>query len=146
MNEVVNKLTRRQIRYILFRRKTEALEGVAAPDTPEALAVYEFYSSQRKFPGFDEFGDTWDIGIDDLDTMILRPEKWWLFGIGREHIVKRKHQNEDGVAEGGKVLLRKGFARQIERDGFSADEFRRVGFQVDYQKILHSMEDRRQWR
>ncbi len=54
---------RRKIRYILFRLKKKEDEGVPVR-TPAGFK--KFYSDQKWFDGWENFGVTWDVG-DPLD-------------------------------------------------------------------------------
>ena len=53
-------MTRKQIRYLLFRLKSDS-EGVSkAPALPKGFK--KSFSSQKKFQGWNNFGVTWDVG------------------------------------------------------------------------------------
>ena len=58
---------RKQVRYWLFRLKTEADGGPAAQDVPRGLRGY--YKKQEWFDGWENFGVTWDVAAEDpLET------------------------------------------------------------------------------
>lgn len=53
-------MTRKQIRYLLFRLKTQTDEGL---DTPKLNKGFKkSFESQKKFQGWSSFGVTWDVG------------------------------------------------------------------------------------
>ncbi|MEX2010501.1 MAG: hypothetical protein WD874_01710 [Parcubacteria group bacterium] len=60
----MDKLTRRNIRYICFRLKSEAQGGVKAVGDgimEHVEEVKEHMSEQADFGGWDKFGVTWDV-------------------------------------------------------------------------------------
>ncbi len=60
----MDKLTRRNIRYICFRLKTEALEGIEAVGDgimEHVAEVKEHMADQSDFGGWEKFGVTWDV-------------------------------------------------------------------------------------
>lgn len=62
----MDELTRRNVRYLCFRLKDEALGGVEA--TGDGILVHvdevkEHMSEQSDFGGWDKFGITWDVDV-----------------------------------------------------------------------------------
>ncbi len=62
----MEKLTRRQFRYICFRLANEALGGAAADKTDRGVMKYvdkvkAHVEGQEDFGGWDKFGKTWDM-------------------------------------------------------------------------------------
>lgn len=60
----MNDLTRRNVRYICFRLRTEALGGVKATGDGILTHVQEIkdhMSEQSYFGGWEKFGVTWDV-------------------------------------------------------------------------------------
>ena len=53
-------MTRKQIRYLLFRIRTAAEGGSECPEPPENFK--KSFESQAKFLGWPSFGVTWDVG------------------------------------------------------------------------------------
>lgn len=53
-------MNRKQIRYNLFRLKTEAEGGTKAPKLEKGFK--KSFESQKKFQGWISFGVTWDVG------------------------------------------------------------------------------------
>jgi len=62
-------MTRRQLRYWLFRFKTETEEdGVSAEGSPEGLR--EKFEDMEWFQGWANFGITWDVHLEDFHRII----------------------------------------------------------------------------
>lgn len=139
-------LSRKDIRYVLFRKRLELLEGT--PDSPKlaptsdvANAIYEYYQKQPGFTGFDQFETHWDIGIDDMTTMLSRPGKWWLFGISKLRIVTRLSHHTETIDDAMYHLSRNGFIdnpTQYESAAYAVSR-------ADYVKILELVEIRKTW-
>lgn len=53
-------MERKEIRYKLFRLKTQAEGGNKAPKMPKGFK--KTFESQKKFQGWLSFGVTWDVG------------------------------------------------------------------------------------
>lgn len=53
-------MLRKEIRYKLFRLKTEAEGGAKAPEMDKGFK--KSFEAQKKFQGWMSFGVTWDIG------------------------------------------------------------------------------------
>ena len=53
-------MTRKQIRYLLFRLKTQTESGVETPKLPKGFR--KSFTTQKKFQGWTSFGVTWDVG------------------------------------------------------------------------------------
>jgi len=68
----MEELTRRNIRYICFRLKSEMLgesEAVGDGIMEHVLEVKEHMESQDKFGGWDKFGITWDV--DEISFLVV---------------------------------------------------------------------------
>ena len=110
-----SNLTRRQLRYLLFRIQSdnvkakeisEVLRGwgmkTSNSDATELLEKHkEHYETQEGFSGWEYFAAPnvekgWDIGIDknDIDTKIMRPEKWWAFNRPIDKLVSRNNRDD----------------------------------------------------
>ena len=63
-------LTKRQIRYLCFRLRTEAQGGVKADNIPKGFK--ENFEKQECFTSWDKFGDNWDINISNPTQAISR--------------------------------------------------------------------------
>jgi len=61
-------MTRRQVRYWLFRFRTEAEGGASSKGAPRGLRKH--YEDHPHFGGWDSFGMTWDISADDVEVII----------------------------------------------------------------------------
>lgn len=127
---------RKAIRYALYRIKAEKLEDVEPLETDLCDAVRKFFRKQPNFDGWVNFDETWDIGIDDLDTMVLRPAKWWLFGISKTTIVMRG-EAVDSSNVGNSKFLKEGYAERNEQQPTRVD--------INYSKILTNCEERKSW-
>lgn len=167
--KVIQDLKRRKIRYILFRTKWEELEGTD-PVLPEEvdLTIGQIKAIRRhfitnEFP-IEGFETEWDIGIDDIDTMVNRKGKYWLFGIDKFVHVHRPKKRflvpypEVVDEESGEVIKRAGVKEEIrefvdsENDGIAfmrqhgfAKELSENRWDYDYQKILEGCPDRTTW-
>lgn len=69
----MDKLTRRNIRYICFRIQTEVNGGAKAEKEKEGIMqfvdeVKEHMEEQEDFGGWDKFGKTWDV--DDKSPLV----------------------------------------------------------------------------
>ena len=53
-------MTRKQIRYLLFRLKNELENGVPVGGLPDNFKAA--FIHQKKFQGFNNFGVSWDVG------------------------------------------------------------------------------------
>jgi hypothetical protein len=63
---------RKQVRYWLFRLKTEADGGPKAVGVPRGLRAY--FKKAEWFDGWENFGVTWDVESDDPTTTRPRYE------------------------------------------------------------------------
>lgn len=73
----MDKLTRRNIRYICFRLQTEATGGVKAEKEVEGIMqfvdeVRDHMEQQADFDGWNNFGKTWDVGEKSFLVAVLR--------------------------------------------------------------------------
>jgi hypothetical protein len=161
---------RRGIRYALFRIKAKVVEGKPLPTDEELTAIpltreeFEGIKAHYKPPKgmhIRDFPDKWDIGIDDIDTMALRLEKYWLFGIQKTKVVRRptvvityldanagliekKELLVDSENNGKSFLLDKGFA---ERRRVGETKHGKPVYKVFvlYDKIMENAETRITW-
>lgn len=60
-------MTRRQIRYLLSRLRTQATGGVESPELPDGFA--ETFERQDKFRGWANYQKIWDV--DDTGWFIV---------------------------------------------------------------------------
>lgn len=67
------ELTRRQIRYLLFRLRTQEIGGAKAP-TKLPRGFKKSFTEQPKFRGWASFGVTWDVAEkpDSPWTIVFR--------------------------------------------------------------------------
>lgn len=73
----MDKLTRRNIRYICFRLQTEATGGTKAEKEDEGIMqfvdeVRGHMEEQEDFDGWNNFGKTWDVGEKSFLVAVLR--------------------------------------------------------------------------
>lgn len=72
--ESIQELTRRQIRYLLFRLGTQEEGGSGLQDCAIAAAVVKDHFEQsiwlQRMGGFREFGSKWDVNEDEGLTII----------------------------------------------------------------------------
>ena len=91
------ELTKRQIRYLLFRLRTEELGGAKAP-TKFPRGFKKTFTDQSKFRGWVGFSVSWDVDDDSPWTIVFREksieEEW-------NAILKEKVPviTEDGIIE-----------------------------------------------
>lgn len=161
---------RRGIRYALFRIKAKVTEGKPLPTEEELAKIpltreeFETIKKHYKPPKnlhIRDFPDMWDIGIDDIDTMADRLEKYWLFGIDKLRVVQRpelvvtyldssgklvdrKELLVDDVDAGLVFLLEKGFAeRRVVGKTASGKNVKKIF--VLYNEILEDVDTRTTW-
>lgn len=166
--KVIEDIKRRKIRYVLFRTQNEYVEGTDPLDpndvdlTPGQVKAIQKHYLTNEFH-ITKFATEWDIGIDDIDTMVNRKEKYWCFGISRyRHVVRPVKEfyvpvpaieDEDGnivkaatmrpemrpfadsEAQGIQFMAREGFAKELSENHWD----------YDYQKILEGVPDRTTW-
>lgn len=167
--KVLEEVRRRKIRYVLYRTMWEYTEGNDPVDpqevgmTPGQVKAIVRHFVTKEYP-IDTFSKDWDIGIDDIDTMVNRKEKYWLFGISKFRHVKRPVKEiyvpvpavmdeetgeelrpatmrpeirsfVDSVDEGVKFMAGLGFAKELSDNHWD----------YDYQKILEGCPDRTAW-
>lgn len=65
-------LTRRDIRYLCFRLKTEADGGPEAPELPQGFR--ETFEGQELFRGWAAFGVSWDVDQEDFWKIVILKE------------------------------------------------------------------------
>ena len=71
----MNNLTKRQVRYWLFRFKTEAEGGTNSNGAPEGLR--EHFESQPMFGGWKKFAVDWDVNEDSPLELAYRNFSVW---------------------------------------------------------------------
>lgn len=148
-------ISRRTLRYILFQRQRIVLEGGKAITAKklgltsgQVKAVEEHFFDSEFTP--ETFTKLWDIGIDDIGTMVNRPEKYWLFGISRFQKVKRPVERvtllindklidhdkvwADSAHDAFKFFEREGFVKTVSKDTV-----------IDYDKIMELAGSRITW-
>lgn len=62
--EELTSLTRRQVRYWLFRFRVET-ESKGAPAEGAPVGLREYFEEHAHFLGWEVFGITWDVSADD---------------------------------------------------------------------------------
>jgi hypothetical protein len=157
--EVIEKTSRKTLRYVLFQAKRIFQEGGEKID-PQILGLTaaEVESIERYFVDKEHplkgFSVQWDIGLDDTFIMANRPEKYWLFGIRKHVRVKRPVEKitlltEEGVLEdhmrswrdsadeGRRFFAREGY---VIRYGDNPNDF-----DIDYDKIMREADSRTTW-
>jgi hypothetical protein len=107
-----------------------------------------------------DFPIKWDLGIDDVGTMMDRGEKYWLFGIPKTTIVPRPKRvvtlldggtvrervevMYDSVALGEQFFLEKGFAeKRVVGQTRQGKDVTKIF--VLYDKILEGVGTRKTW-
>lgn len=153
-------IRRKTIRYVLFAKKAEWVDKDPPidPSVPKLTReqwddIVRYYYGDKDFKAID-FPERWDIGIDDLDTMVNRGEKFWLFGISRFTRVRRPTMKKT-LWENGEVQIREQLWPETET--FAIEVFNPKGFcqEVshgnlkrlipDYNRILETMANRQTW-
>ena len=92
--EVLETVSRRQIRYVMFRLKSGNNDELTEQHEKIWDDVDSYYSQQPNFGGWENFNKTWDIGTDDPNVLDnwddpSRSDTWWTWGISRYKCVKR---------------------------------------------------------
>lgn len=166
---MIDDLARRRIRYCLFRRKAKVQEGKPLPTASELEKMHttteqwDYISKKIKPPRnmrLQDFPDKWDLGIDDVGTMMERGEKYWLFGIPKTTVVPRPKRvvtlleggtvkeklitMTDSALEGERFFLEKGFAEQrvIGKTKSGKDIYKTF---ILYDEILEGVATRKTW-
>ena len=117
-------LTRRRVRYVMYRLMYEATEDKPTGDiVPEGFK--EYFEAQKWFDGWDKFGITWDVGdpvhpkprgsedpLEVVPRYISVQEEW-------EEVVDA-HVKSDTIAS-----RKRARARQMEEANGSEDNLRR---------------------
>ena len=68
-------MTRKQVRYWLFRKKNELNGGVKAKGAPKGL--FDKFEEQTVFQlagGYTTFADTWDLDVSDKFKIVARTQ------------------------------------------------------------------------
>jgi hypothetical protein len=103
------------------------------------------------FTSWDGFTVEWDLGIDDAKTMATRPEKWFLWGVRRDRVVR---VNRDNPRDGLKRIVDAGFGTRRQWSGKSHEthptmrllaEAGVVFTADDYKRILNGVQSRKGW-
>jgi hypothetical protein len=166
---MIDELARRRIRYCLFRKKAKVMEGKPAPNGDDFEKMhtteeqYRWICDNIKPPAglnIRDFPEKWDVGIDDIPTMMDRGEKYWLFGIKKTSVVRRPKRMvtllqgnslveqllefTDSVLEGERFFLEKGFAEQrvIGKTKSGKEIFKTF---ILYDEILEGVSTRTTW-
>jgi hypothetical protein len=82
-----------------------------------------------------EFATSWDIGIDTIDTMHMRPESWWLWGISHLTVVPRPSDSAN-IAAGFECIFAQGFGVKGRKVPFDRS---------DYSRMLEGASTRKGW-
>ena len=114
-DQIFNSLSRRRIRYLLFRKRdtngvsASEMQGIfsrwgielSRPAANRAfLHIIDYYEKTANFTGWEYFAGyapvSWDVGIskNDIGTNLNRPEKWWLFDKPPKEIIIRGVKND----------------------------------------------------
>lgn len=128
----LSKVPRRDIRYVLIclQNQTEIIKPEHQSLVP---AIRKFMVDNGR--EIEDFSSKWDIGIDTIDTMELRPECWWLWGISHMTIVDRPADSTN---------ISGGFARVLDA-GFGERGRKKPFNRADYARILEAVETRKGW-
>lgn len=87
--KTIKETPRKLIRYILFRER-DGVKGKTVLPKKKINEILSHYKKQKGFTSFQEFEKVWDIGIDDdIVAKANRPEKWFLYGKGKDALVVR---------------------------------------------------------
>ena len=72
-DDITKKLTRRQVRYQLYRFRTETLGGPKASKSKRAKALREHFEAQDGFTDWIHFAERWDVGEEgEHDRLVKR--------------------------------------------------------------------------
>lgn len=128
----LSQVPRREIRYVLIcmQNKTELVKPEHQALVP---AIEKFMADNgRKLA---DFGTKWDLGIDTVDTMHMRPESWWLWGISHTTVVERPPGSTNMVA-GLDRIFAAGFGEKGRKIPLA---------RADYERILEGAATRKGW-
>jgi hypothetical protein len=128
----LSKVPRRDIRYVLICLQNQT--DVVKPEHQELVpAIRKFMADNGR--KLEDFGGKWDIGIDTIDTMHMRPECWWLWGIAHTVIVDRPDKSRD-IPAGMDRIFGAGFGAKGRMPPFT---------RADYEAIAAGSADRKGW-
>lgn len=126
------QVPRTEIRYVLICLKNGT--DLVKPEHQELRSAVEAFMVENGV-AISDFQDKWDIGIDTIDTMHMRSESWWLWGISRMTVVPRPAGSANVVA-GFERIFAAGFGVKGRKTPFTRD---------DYKRILEGADTRKGW-
>lgn len=118
----LSKVSRRDIRYVLIclQNKTEIVKPEHQALVP---ALEKFLADNGRSIG--DFMTKWDLGIDTIDTMQLRVESWWLWGMSHLTIVDRPADSAN-VPAGLERIFAQGFGHKGHVPPFTREDFAHI--------------------
>jgi hypothetical protein len=116
------KVPRAEIRYVLICLKNGT--KLVKPEHQELRPVVEAFMAENGVT-ISDFHDRWDIGIDTIDTMHMRTESWWLWGISHMTVVPRPAGSANVVA-GFDRIFAAGFGVKGRKTPFTRDDYKRI--------------------
>lgn len=137
----LSTVSRRDIRYVLIclQNKTEIVK-------PEHAALVEPLLDFLKSNGrtIETFTVEWDLGIDEWQTMFMRPESWFCWGIPRTVVVDKPRGIP--LSAGLAKIVAAGFGRtKIGDQQLSPDDHKHMFSRADYDAILAGAAERKGW-
>ena len=128
----LSQVPRRDIRYVLICLQNGT--DIVKPEHQVLVAPVEAFLKANG-RALADFGSKWDLGIDTIDTMHMRPECWWLWGIDHLTVVDRPADSANIVA-GYDAIFSAGFGEKGRKVPFQRD---------DYSRILEGASSRKGW-
>lgn len=147
--EILTSEYRRNIRYIMFRLKSNNMKDLSPSQEALLEPVRDYYSSLPEFEGWDKFSDTWDIGTDDANVLHnwddpSRTDKWWTWGISKFKIVKRITMTYAINTDEGITKSFPGVMDYFVALGYAKPDGK-GGFRLDVPKIVNEVSNRDEW-
>lgn len=116
MTEFLKKLPRKLVRYAIFAyRDDHACPPFLTED--QWLTLAEFYEQQPGFGGWENFAESWDVGIDrDINAKIIRADDYfWCSGADHFTVVTNPYAYQWRQAKDAHAKLAELAAAQGER-------------------------------
>ncbi len=146
--EILKVVTRKKIRYAMFRLRDNNLSDLSEDHRAVLKAVQLYYPEQEGFDSWTNFNKTWDIGTDEPNILDnwedpARMGVWWTWGISKFILVRKVGKT---VARNDEEGITKVFPNPMEF--FSAlgyAETRGPSYRLFIKKFLDDVPERQNW-
>jgi hypothetical protein len=128
----LSRVSRRDLRYVLICLKNGT--EIVKQEHQDVVPAVEAFLTENSL-SIADFSTGWDIGIDTIDTMHMRPESWWLWGISHLTVVPRPSDSAN-IAAGFELIFSQGFGVKGRKVPFDRS---------DYSRMLEGASTRKGW-